>query len=332
MAKVGILGTTTWGTTLAITLARGNVAVLLLARDEKEASLLNHQKENARFVPGVKFPDNLTVTSLPENVTVGVDMTLIAVPSRSFRENLQTIEPFSNAHSLIVSATKGLEVGTSKRMTQILKEELGLNDVCVLSGPNLASEIIQNKPSSAVVASSSNDVAVLVQSILNSNNFRVYTTDDVIGVELGGALKNIIALGSGVCDGLGFGNNAKAAFITRGLAEISRLAVASGANPLTLAGLSGMGDLIATCSSTLSRNHFVGVQLSRGMNLDEITEKMDNVAEGVDTTLAAIRLADDLRVDMPIANTAYDIMFRGLSVEKAVSDLLERVPRGERLD
>ena len=145
-------------------------------------------------------------------------------------------------------------------------------------------------------------------------------------------MKNIIALGSGVCDGLGFGNNAKAAFITRGLAEISRLAVASGANPLTLAGLSGMGDLIATCSSTLSRNHFVGVQLSRGMNLDEITEKMDNVAEGVDTTLAAIRLADDLRVDMPIANTAYDIMFRGLSVEKAVSDLLGRVPRGERLD
>ncbi len=332
MAKVGIIGTTTWGTTLAITLARSNVAVLLLARDEKEAYVLDQKRENARFIPGVKFPNNLTVTYSPEDVIAGVDITLIAVPSRSFRKNIQAIASFANPHSPIVSATKGLEVGTSKRMTEILKEELGLKCVCVLSGPNLASEIIQNKPSSAVIASPCNDMAVLAQSIMNSNNFRVYTTDDVVGVELGGALKNIIALGSGVCDGLGFGNNAKAAFITRGLAEISRLAVASGANPLTLAGLSGMGDLIATCSSTSSRNHFVGVQLSRGMNLAEITEKMDNVAEGVDTTLAATRLADNLCVDMPIANTAYDIMFRGLSVEKAISDLLERVPRGERLD
>jgi glycerol-3-phosphate dehydrogenase (NAD(P)+) len=333
MAEVGIAGTTSWGTTLAIILARRGVAVRLWARTEEEAAQLRAEGQNSRFVPGESFPKGLSVAASPREAFRAADLVIIAVPSRTLRDNIRKIRDSLDDAAIIVSATKGLEVGTGKRMSQLLEEELPpalRSKVCALSGPNLAREIVQGKPSSTVVASSNPDAAVEAQAIINSPRFRVYTNDDIVGVELGGALKNIIALGAGICDGLGLGDNAKAAFMTRGLAEITRLAVAAGANPLTLAGLAGMGDLIATCASPLSRNHYVGEQLARGKGLQDIRASMQNVAEGVDTTAAAVALAEKLGVEMPIAQATYDVLFNGVPLERAIAELLGRAPRPER--
>jgi glycerol-3-phosphate dehydrogenase (NAD(P)+) len=217
-------------------------------------------------------------------------------------------------------------------MSQVMEEELPAHlhqGICVLSGPNLAKEVVQGKPASTVVAARNPSAAAQAQAILMSPNFRVYTSDDVTGVELGGALKNIIALGAGIGDGLGMGDNAKAAFITRGLAEITRLGLAAGASPLTFAGLAGLGDLIATCASPLSRNHYVGMQLAQSRSWPEIRESMENVAEGVNTTVAALELARGLGVEMPIAQAAHRVLFEGLSPQEAVAELMGRPPRSE---
>ena len=332
MAQVGIVGTTSWGTTLAIILARRGLDVRLWARTEDEAADLRAQGQSSRFVPGVQFPPGLSVTSDKADAFSEADLVIIAVPSRSLRDNLRLMGDALAGTAVVVSATKGLESVTGMRMSQILAEELdprAHQGICALSGPNLAMEIIQDKPSSTVVASESLEVAVKAQSLITSHLFRVYTNEDIVGVEFGGALKNIIGLGAGICDGLGFGDNAKAAFMTRGLAEITRLGVAGGANPLTFAGLAGMGDLVATCSSTLSRNHHVGEQLAKGKTLEETRAAMANVAEGVDTTAAAVLLADRLDVDMPITRATYNVLFNGVDLERAISELLERAPTTE---
>ena len=332
MAKVGVVGTTSWGTTLAITLARRGVEVWLWARTEDEASQLRERRENVRFVPGAEFPQSLDVTASPDEALQEAELVIIAVPSRSMRDNLRHVRDSLGGSVAIVSATKGLELDTGKRMSQILREELPSSlhsSICTMSGPNLAGEIVKERPSSTVIASEEAPAAEFAQAVVNSHRFRVYTNDDMVGVELGGALKNIIALGAGICDGLEYGDNAKAAFITRGLAEISRLGVAAGANPLTFAGLAGMGDLIATCASPLSRNHYVGEQLAHGRSLDEIRASMTNVAEGVDTTSAAVTLARDLAVEMPIAQATYGVLFQGVPLEQAISELLGRAPRPE---
>jgi glycerol-3-phosphate dehydrogenase (NAD(P)+) len=217
-------------------------------------------------------------------------------------------------------------------MSQIMAEELPADQqdgICVLSGPNLAKEIVEGRPTSAVVASRNPERAAFVQQILMSPAFRVYTSADVVGVELGGTLKNIIALGAGFADGLEMGENGKSAFITRGLAEITRLGLAAGAQPLTFAGLAGLGDLIATCASRLSRNRYVGEELARGRSWPEIQEGMDNVAEGVNTTGAALAMAQDLGVEMPIAQVTYRVLYEGLTPERAISELMERPPRSE---
>ncbi|MYE53644.1 MAG: NAD(P)-dependent glycerol-3-phosphate dehydrogenase, partial [Chloroflexi bacterium] len=230
------------------------------------------------------------------------------------------------------SATKGIEMGTGNRISEILAEELPRpmqGSICALSGPNLSREIIGGKPASTVVASIDMDAARAAQRIHNSSLFRVYTNQDIVGVEFGGALKNIIALAAGVCDGMNYGDNAKATIITRGLAEIGRLAEAAGANPLTLAGLAGMGDLIATCSSSLSRNHYFGRRLASGESPEAIRASMDSVAEGVDTTQGAITVAGKLGVEMPIAQAMHSVIFEGVPIERAVSALLERAPRPE---
>ena len=332
MARVGVVGTTSWGTTLAIILARRGIEVNLWARTEDEAVHLRAQGENSRFVPGAQFPPSLHVTASAGEALTGAELVIIAVPSRTLRENVREVRRSLHDSTVIVSATKGLELDTGKRMCQILQEELSSSHhsgICAMSGPNLAQEIIQEKPSSTVIASSNGDAAELAQRLINSPRFRVYTNDDIVGVEYGGALKNIIAIGAGICDGLGYGDNAKAAFITRGLAEIARLAVVVGANPLTFAGLAGMGDLVATCSSTLSRNHHVGEQLARGKKLEEIRAIMKNVAEGIDTTAAAIKLTQDLDVEMPITQATYGVLFKGVALDQAISELLGRAPRPE---
>ena len=332
MARVGIAGTTSWGTTLAILLARRGLDVRLWARIEEEAARLRNDGENARFVPGVELPAGLSVTSDPAAAFGDADLAIIAVPSRTFRQNVRAIGSALADGAVIVSATKGLETDSGLRMSQVLAEELPADAharICALSGPNLAREILQGAPSSTVIASQDRRSAARAQALITSPRFRVYTNDDIAGVEFGGALKNIIAIGSGICDGLGFGDNAKAAFMTRGMAEITRLGVAGGANPITFAGLAGMGDLVATCSSRLSRNHHVGEELAKGKTLEQIRAEMTNLAEGVDTTAAALLLAERLDVDMPITRATHDVLFGRVDLDRAISELMERTPTTE---
>ena len=331
MAIVTSVGATSWGTTLGIILARQGHEVRLLARTESEATGLEAARENGRFVPGVPFPDSMHALADPVKALDSADLTVFAVPSQTLRANARNVAHAIPNRTIVVSAVKGLELSTGKRMSQVLAEEVPsiAHGICALSGPNLAREIINSMPASTVVASANGDAATEAQAIINSSVFRVYTNDDLIGVELCGALKNIIALGAGICDGMGFGDNSKATIITRGLAEIARLGVALGASPTTFAGLAGMGDLVATCMSTLSRNHFVGTQIAAGKSLDQIRSEMDSVAEGVDTTRAALDLAADLGVEMPISQATYSIMVDGISVSQAVQDLMGREPRAE---
>lgn len=332
MVRVAVLGTTTWGTTLAIHLAGLGARVSLLARAESEASALRAAGCNPRFLPDNPFPSGLSVTHDPAEALEGAEMLVIAVPSSSFRDNVRPLVPYLPPGLITVSATKGLELSTGSRMAQVLEQELptGLHKgICVLSGPNLALEIAAGKPASTVVASRRLEVASRAQALLMSGALRVYVTEDVVGVELGGALKNIIAIGAGMADGLGYGDNGKAAFMTRGLAEITRLGVAAGADPLTFAGLAGLGDLVATCASPLSRNRRVGEQLARGVPLQRVLSGMKNVAEGVYTTGAALKLAKELGVEMPIAEATQRVLFEGLDVQQAVAWLMGRPPKHE---
>ena len=330
--KVAVIGTTTWGTTIGIILARRHIPVTVLARTPEESSQLARSRENSRLLPGVPFPDSLRVSHDPNEALHAATMVILAIPSRSFRDNVRRVRCAVEGEPTILSVSKGLEMDTGKRMSQVLEDELPprlRSRVCVLSGPNLALEIAQGKPASTVVAARDPQVAALAQDVLMSPSFRVYTNEDTIGVELGGALKNIIALGAGICDGLGYGDNGKAGFITRGLAEITRLGVAAGASPITFAGLAGMGDLVATCASPLSRNHFVGRQLAAGKPLKDVLDAMMNVAEGVYTTAAALKMAAELGVELPIARATSQVLFEGLDPRQAVADLMGRPPRPE---
>ncbi len=327
-----IIGATTWGTTLGILLAQNEVPVNLLARTEAEAQTLSSQGRNARFLPDFLFPEGLSVTSEPESALQQSDLVIIAVPSDRLRENVQRIKAHLHPGMTVLSATKGLELPTARRMSQVLEDELPAElhpGICVLSGPNLAKEIVEGKLASTVIAGRNPEATQKAQNMLMSTNFRVYTSADVLGVELAGALKNIVALGAGIGDGMDAGENAKAAFITRGLAEMTRLGIAAGADPLTFAGLAGLGDVVATCSSRLSRNRYVGEQLAKGHSWAEISESMDNVAEGVNATLAALVLAKELGVEMPIAEMASRVLFDGLSPQKAMAELMSRPARSE---
>ena len=333
IGQAAIIGATTWGTTLGILLAQNGVPVSLLTRSEPEAQTLTSQGRNARFLPDAPFPDSLSVTSQPESALRQSSLVIIAVPSDRMRENVQRIESHLQPGAIILSATKGLELPSARRMSQVLEDELPANlhsGICVLSGPNLAKEIVQGKLASTVIASQNPDAAQAAQSALMSNNFRVYTSSDVLGVELAGALKNIVALGAGIGDGMEAGENAKAAFLTRGLAEMTRLGVAAGADPMTFAGLAGIGDVVATCSSRLSRNRYVGEQLAKGQSWADIRASMDNVAEGVNATQAALVLAKELDVEMPIAEMASRVLFDGLSPHRAMAELMSRPAGSER--
>ncbi len=333
IGQTAIIGATTWGTTLGILLAQNGVPVSLLTRSESEAQTLTSQGRNARFLPDAPFPDSLSVTSEPESALRQSSLVIIAVPSDRMRENVQRIESHLQPGAIILSATKGLELPTAQRMSQVLEDELPTNlhsGICVLSGPNLAKEIVQGKLASTVIASQNPDASQTAQAALMSNNFRVYTSRDVLGVELAGALKNIVALGAGIGDGMEAGENAKAAFLTRGLAEMTRLGVAAGADPMTFAGLAGIGDVVATCSSRLSRNRYVGEQLTRGQSWADIRASMDNVAEGVNATQAALVLAKELEVEMPIAEMASRVLFDGLPPHQAMAELMSRPARSER--
>ena len=328
--RVGIAGTTTWGTTLGILLARSGAEVRLWARTAEEAERINAARCNEARLPGHELPPAMRATGDAGDLA-GAEFLIAAAPSASMRTNARAVADAVGADTIVVSAAKGLERETSKRMSEVIEEEIpaAAGRIAVLSGPNLAGEILEGHPASTVIASTDETVAERTVSLLMTLRFRAYTNTDVVGVELGGALKNIVAIGAGMSDGLGFGDNAKAGLVTRGLAEITRLGVAAGARPMTFAGLAGLGDLITTSSSRLSRNYFVGEQLAKGRPLKVILEGMRNVAEGVDTTVAALRMAEDLGVEMPIASYAYRVMFEGLEPERAVKGLMSRAPKSE---
>ena len=332
MPKIAIIGTTAWGTTLGVVLARKGLEVRLWARTEQEATELRNTGPNPALVSGIVFPPRLSITSLLSEALADAKAVILAVPSQTMRQNIKLVAEHLNESMLVVSAAKGLEIGSNKRMSQVIADEIEprfWSNICVLSGPNLSREILCDLPAATVVAAESEAVARIAQKLLATPNFCVYTNTDVIGVELGGALKNIIALGAGMADGLGYGDNAKAAFITRGLTEISALGVALGANPLTFSGLAGLGDLIATSASPLSRNRYVGVELTKGRSLKEITDSMNGVAEGVGTTLVAWNLAQQLGLEMPITEKIYQVLYEGVDLHQAASELLAAEARHE---
>ena len=332
--KVAIIGTTSWGTTLGVILSRRGIDVALWARTVEEAERLARDGENKTRLPGIPFPGVLSPTGAVEEALQGASLVILAVPSQRMRQNVRIMKEHIAKGVPILSAAKGLEVDTTKRMTQVIYEEIDpayRHNICVLSGPNLSTEIVHGLPATTVIAAQDTAVAKRAQGIMASATFRVYTNNDVIGVELGGALKNIVALAAGLSDGLGYGDNAKAALVSRGLAEISRLGVAMGANPLTFAGLAGLGDLVATCASPLSRNRFVGHELAKGRPLAEITASMINVAEGISTTVAARRMAREYGVDMPITEQVYRVLFEWLDVTTAMATLMGRQLKSEML-
>ena len=322
--RLGILGAGSWGTTLAVILARAGRPVTLWARDAQAANALARSRENARYLPGVDLPDEVRITASLEDAVAGADHLIVAVPSQGVRALAARLASVIGPTQTVLSATKGIEAESGERMSQILAAHLPRTPVAVLSGPNIANEVVRGLPTPTVVASSDPKVSGTFQSLVGTPTFRVYRNDDVVGVELAGALKNVIALGAGAIDGLGYGGNAKAGFITRGLAEIARLGVAAGANPLTFAGLAGFGDLVATCFSEHSRNRRAGEMLAQGLALPEIQARIGQVTEGVGTTLAARRLSRESGVEMPIAQATYEVLFEGKPVRDAVLILMAR--------
>lgn len=325
MIKVAIIGTTTWGITLSLVLVRKEVSVGLWARSIGEAYRFSHDWMRPARLAGVAIPEQVTITSSIEEALEGASAVIMVVPSQTMRQNIRLAKPHLNDGLMVISASKGLEIETGQRMSEVISEEIGpafQANICALSGPNLFAEVLRDLPAVSVVAGFNDTTVNKAQKLLNAPNFCVYTNSDIVGVELGGALKNIIALGAGMLDGLGYGDNAKAALITRGLTEITALGVALGASPLTFSGLAGLGDLIATCTSTLSRNHYVGEGLARGRSLEEILASMDSVAEGVFTTKAAWQLAKKMGLEMPITEKIYDVLYAGASASEIMDKLL----------
>ncbi len=331
MTSTGVIGSGAWGTTLALLLASKGTETTMWEHRPERAVEMQQRRENTMFLPGFRFPDNLCVTSDVKEAVAGKDMLLLVTPSQRMRENVRVLAPYVNKETILVSASKGIEINSLKRMTEIIREELpeACDCVAALSGPNMSHEIAMGKPTAAVVAAYDQEVAVRARILLTTSKYRVYTADDVVGVELGGALKNIIAIGAGINDGMNMGENAKAAFITRGLAELARLGISAGAHPLTFTGLAGIGDLIVTCASPLSRNQQLGRRLAAGEKLEHILSSTHTVAEGIYTTKAALKLAERFNVEMPITYQLSQVLFEGLDPYKAIPELMMRDPKHE---
>ncbi|MBA4543126.1 MULTISPECIES: NAD(P)H-dependent glycerol-3-phosphate dehydrogenase [Thermoactinomyces] len=325
--KIAVLGAGSWGTVLAKVLADNGHQVELWARREELAAEITLKHTNEKYLPGIKLPAELTATSSLAEALSGKEVVVFVVPSHSMREIAREVGGLIAPGALVVHAVKGFEIDTWKRMSEVLLEELGesfAERITVLSGPSHAEEVIKKCPTTVVVASPGQETAEQVQMMFMNRYFRVYTNPDVIGVEVGGALKNIIALASGLVDGLGFGDNAKAALMTRGLAEIARLGSAMGAKPITFVGLAGVGDLVVTCTSRHSRNWRAGHKISQGKKLPEVLAEMGMVVEGIKTTKAAHALARRYDVEMPIAAQLYEVLFAGKEPALAVKELMGR--------
>jgi len=327
--QIAVIGAGSWGTTIAIHLHRKGHEIALWEKFSEKSSRINKERENREYLPGFPIARDIMVTSDLEDLPSDMDLAVFAIPSQFLRSIAKDAGPYIPRGAIALSVVKGIEYGTFKRMSEVLGEELRDPSLVVLSGPSHAEEVVRELPTSVVVASSEEEKALLVQRVFMDTNFRVYTNKDVVGVELGGALKNIIAIANGICSGLGYGDNTMGALMARGIAEISRLGVAMGADPATFAGLSGIGDLITTCISEHSRNRLVGLELARGKKLETILEEMVMVAEGVETTRSARTLAIKEEVDIPITEEVYKVLFEGKEPRSAVDDLMLRDPKHE---
>ena len=326
--RVGLLGGGSWGTTVAALVAR-NTDVCLWARDSETVEQVNRENRNEKYLPGARLPKNLRATSDIAEAVADADVLIMGIPSQGFRSVLEEVKPHLRAWVPVVSLTKGLELDTRMRMTEIIKEVLPGHPVGVLTGPNLAREIMAGQAAASVIAMEDEIIVQELQCLFRSGLFRVYTNDDVIGCELGGVLKNIIAIAVGMGDGQGAGDNTRSALITRGLAEVARLGVAMGGRAETFAGLAGMGDMIATCTSPQSRNRHVGVELGKGRHIDEIIEEMVMVAEGVKSAPAVMALADEHGISMPIASDVYRVVRGESNARQAFRGLLRVTPGAE---
>ena len=319
--KVGLLGGGSWGTTVASLTAR-NCPTKIWARKQETVDDINQNHRNDAYLPGAKLPDSLKAFNTIEATVSDADVVVMGIPAQNFREVLQNARPYIRPWVPIISLAKGLEIGTKMRMTEIIEEEMKGHPAGVLTGPNLAKEIAAGKAAASVISMVDDTIAARLQQVFRTGLFRVYTNQDVTGCELGGALKNIIAIATGMGDGANAGENTKAAIITRGLAELTRLGVAMGGQPATFAGLAGMGDLVATCSSTQSRNRYVGYNLGKGRAIKDIIAEMAEVAEGVKTAKVVMELATDYSMDLPIATSVYRVLYEGDTVKDAFRGLL----------
>ncbi len=325
--RIAVLGLGSWGTALSIVLAHNGYQVSIWGRDQKQCNEVNETRRNRRYLPNVDLPNNIYATSNLSEALENTAAILYVVPSHAMRETVKSTLPYIHENHLFIHATKGLELGSLKRMSEVIREIIPpelKNRVATISGPSHAEEVAIQSPTTVVASSEDVMIAEKVQDIFINSHFRVYTNPDIVGVELGGSLKNIIALGAGMSDGLGFGDNAKAALLTRGIAEIARLGVKMGANPLTFTGLTGVGDLIGTGTSRLSRNWRAGKLIGEGKRANEVQEEIGMVVEGIKTTKAAYDLSQQHNVIMPITSELHQVLFNEKDPKLAVQDLMGR--------
>lgn len=324
MKRVSFLGAGSWGTALAILCANNGHKVTLWSKVQSEIDMLREHREHKDRLPGVKLPDSIVIEDNLEKACTRQDIIVCSVASPFVRSTAEEAKPFIKDNQIIVNVGKGIEDDTLMTLCEILEDELPMADVCVLSGPSHAEEVSKGVPTTVVVGAKSEKTAMYVQDVFMGENFRVYTSPDIVGIELGGALKNVIALAAGILDGMELGDNTKAALMTRGIAEISRLGLELGGKMETFCGLSGIGDLIVTCTSTHSRNHNCGYMLGKGKTLAEAKEEIKQVIEGVNTAKAAMALANKYHVTMPIVEQINEILFEDKPTKRAMKDLLER--------
>ncbi|MDD2190691.1 MAG: NAD(P)H-dependent glycerol-3-phosphate dehydrogenase [Eubacteriales bacterium] len=330
--KIAVIGGGSWGTALAISLSTAGHTINLWDIDKTHLDELTENRENIRYLPGIKFPDKLQISFSVEEAADGTDIVLFSVPAQHFRSALDGAIPYLKPEMILVNVAKGIEQKSLKRMSEIAFDKLPDARYVVVSGPSHAEEVGLGLPTTVVAASDELDLAETIQDVFMSERLRVYTNSDMIGVELGGALKNIIALGAGVSDGMGYGDNAKAALMTRGITEIARLGLKLGANLSTFSGLTGIGDLIVTCTSMHSRNRRCGILIGEGMRPSEATKKVGMVVEGMYTTEAAYQLAQQVGVEMPITEQIYQVINEKIDAREAVKSLMGRQKKHETED
>lgn len=331
MSKIAVIGAGSWGTALATVLSGKGYEVAIWTRNKEQIASMKENRENIKYLPGTKFDENIIIVDEMKEAIEGAEAVMFSVPTQAFRGNFEKALPYLTDDMVIINVAKGIEQGTLKRVSEIAEELKPGVKYVMLSGPSHAEEVAEKLPTTVAVASEDADAAAYVQDIFITERFRTYINDDVVGVELGGALKNIIALGAGISDGMGFGDNAKAALMTRGITEITRLGLALGAKQETFSGLTGVGDLIVTCTSMHSRNRRCGIMIGEGLSPKEATDKIGMVVESMFTTIAAYGLAKKVGVEMPITEKIYEVINGEIDAKEAVEVLMGRERKHEKV-